>query len=72
MINQITDILNCFNKLIYSINTNLRIQKDAIDKNEIALLRYLLDDYIFIANIKSLINFIEDKKLIYINIRKRT
>ena len=65
VINQITDILNCFNKLIYSINTNLRIQKDAIDKNEIALLRYLLDDYIFIANIKSLINFIEDKKLIY-------
>ena len=63
-IRKINDILKSFNELCNSINLKIKEQKD-IDKNEIILLRYLLDDYIYIANKKSLINSISDEGLIY-------
>ena len=63
-IRKINDILISFNELCNSINLKIKEQKD-IDKNEIILLRYLLDDYIYIANKKSLINSISDENLIY-------
>ena len=62
---KINDILNSFNELCSSINSQIKSKKEDIDKNEIILLRYLLDDYIYIANKKSLINSISDENLIY-------
>lgn len=64
-INQIKDILVAFNNLLASITINIRANDSNIDNNEITLLRYLLDDYIFIANGKSLIENIEEIDIIY-------
>ena len=64
-VEQIKEILIAFNNLLAIINNNIKTKKSNIDKNEIILLRYLLDDYIYIANIKSLINNIEDSDIIY-------
>ena len=63
--NQIKDILLCFNNLLSLITNNIKIKKEKIEKNEIILLRYLLDDYIFIAKKSSLINNLEDTNFIY-------
>ena len=63
--NKINDILISFNELCNSINLKIKTKKEDIDKNEFILLRYLLDDYIYIANKKSLINSILDENLIY-------
>jgi hypothetical protein len=43
----------------------IKSEKDSIDKNDNTLIRYLLDDYIYIVNRKSLINSITDENLIY-------
>ena len=64
-INYINNILISFNKLSFSLNLNLKAQKEAFDKNNITLLRYLLDNYIYISNKKSLINSISDENLIF-------
>ena len=56
--NYINDILNSFNRLLFSWNLKIKSQKEAIDKNDISLIRYLLDDYIFLASKKILINSI--------------
>ena len=64
-INQIKDIIKAFNNLLYYITKKIKEKKANIDNNEITLLRYLLDDYIFMANKKSLINNIEDSDIIY-------
>ena len=61
----INDILNVFNKLAYSLNLKIKSQKEKIEKNEISLIRYLLDDYIYIASKESLINSIMDENLIF-------
>ena len=61
----INDILNVFNKLAYSLNLKIKSQKEKIEKNEISLIRYLLDDYIYIASKESLINPIMDENLIF-------
>ena len=61
----IKDILFAFNNLLFSIYKNLNTNKGNISKNEIILLRYLLDDYILIVNRKSLILNINDTKFIY-------
>ena len=58
----IKDILKVLNVLLYSIYTNIKSIKN--NKDEIILLRYLLDDYILIANRKSLINNIIDIDII--------
>ena len=58
----IKDILKAFNIQLYSIYTNIKSIKN--NKDEIILLRYLLDDYILIANRKSLINNIIDIDII--------
>ena len=63
--NYINDILNSFNRLLFSWNLKIKSQKEAIDKNDISLIRYLLDDYIFLASKKILINSILDENLIY-------
>ena len=63
--NYINDILNSFNRLLFSWNLKIKSQKEAIDKNDISLIRYLLDDYIFLASKKILINSISDENLIY-------
>ena len=63
--NYINDILNSFNRLFFSWNLKIKSQKEAIDKNDISLIRYLLDDYIFLASKKILINSISDENLIY-------
>ena len=63
--NYINDILNSFNRLLFSWNLKIKSQKEAIDKNDISLIRYLLDDYIFIASKKTSINSISDENLIY-------
>lgn len=60
--NRIKDILKAFNILLYSIYTN--IKNINYNKEKIILLRYLLDDYILIANRKSLINNIIDIDII--------
>ena len=62
--NYINDILITFNKLVYILYSKFKT-KEAFDKNEIVLLRYLLDDYIYIANKNSLINSLSDENLIY-------
>ena len=64
-IGQINDILIEFNNLVYSIMLKIKSEKDSIDKNDNTLIRYLLDDYIYIVNRKSLINSITDENLIY-------
>ena len=64
-IGQINDILIEFNNLMYSIMLKIKSEKDSIDKNDNTLIRYLLDDYIYIVNRKSLINSITDENLIY-------
>ena len=64
-INKINVILISFNELCNSINLKIKAKKEDIDKNEFILLRYLLDDYIYIANKKSLIISISDENLIY-------
>ena len=61
----INDILNSFNRLLFSWNLKIKSQKEVIDKNDISLIRYLLDDYIYIANKKTLIISISDENLIY-------
>ena len=63
--NQINDILISFNNLMHSINLNINSENKALDKNDIALLRYLLDDYIFLSNRKLLINSISDENIIF-------
>ena len=63
--NQLNVILISFNNLMYSINSNINSENEVLDKNDIALLRYLLDDYIYLSNRKLLINSISDENLIY-------
>ena len=64
-IGQINDILIEFNNLMYSIMLKIKSEKNSNDKNDNTLIRYLLDDYIYIVNRKSLINSITDENLIY-------
>ena len=61
----IKEIILAFNNLLFLITSDIKMKKSNIDKNEIILLRYLLDDYLYISNIKSFINNIDDDKVIY-------
>lgn len=61
----IKEILLAFNNLLSLITSDIKTKKSNIDKNEITLLRYLLDDYLYISNIKSFFINIEDDKVIY-------
>ena len=61
----IKEILMAFNNLLSLITSDIKTKKSNIDKNEIILLRYLLDDYLYISNRKSFINNIEDDEVIY-------
>ena len=63
--NQIKDILIAFNNQLFSIFTKIEKNKQNIDKNEIILLRYILDDYFLIVNTESLIINIKDINFIY-------
>ena len=66
----IKEILSAFNNLLSLITSDIKSKKSNIDKNEIILLRYLLDDYLYISNGKSFINNIEDDKVIYSSYEK--
>jgi hypothetical protein len=66
----IKEILSAFNNLLSLITSDIKSKKSNIDKNEIILLRYLLDDYLYISNRKSFINNIEDDKVIYSSYEK--
>ena len=63
--NQIKDILLAFNNQLFSIFLKIKEKKENIDKNEIILLRYLLDDYFLIVDRESLIINIKDTNFIY-------
>ena len=63
--NQINDILISFNNLMNSINLKIKSENKTLDKNDIILIRYLLDDYIYLSNRKLLINSISSENLIY-------
>ena len=64
-INVIKDILSAFNNIISSIIKNINEKNGYLDKNELILIRYLLDDYLLIAYIKSLIIKLNDTNIIY-------
>ena len=66
----IKQILLAFNNLLSLITSDIKTKKSNIDKNEIILLRYLLDDYLYISNKKSFINNIDDDKVIYSSYEK--
>ena len=66
----IKEIILAFNNLLSLITSDIKTKKSNIDKNEIILLRYLLDDYLYISNIKSFINNIDDDKVIYSSYEK--
>ena len=64
-INIIKDILFAFNNLISSIIKIIDEKNGNLDKIEIILIRYLLDDYLVIANNNSIIKKISDFDIIY-------
>ena len=66
----VKEIILAFNNLLSLITSDIKTKKSNIDKNEIILLRYLLDDYLYISNIKSFINNIDDDKVIYSSYEK--
>ena len=64
-INIIKNIIFAFNDLISSIIKIIDEKNGNLDKNEIILIRYLLDDYLVIANNSSIIKKISDDDIIY-------